>query len=178
MADPHWTSYVGMGTGIVGAITGVAGAIMGYVSYRKSNNLKTLDLRIELPKQINHTKTIHEKLLSLMRDADGSRKAILAALGVFRSSTMDKWSTTYEADTKSLRQQAKKIPDRNATYDNLSQKDLESKIVDIYQIQSSLNNLLDKYSDALAWDDEQRKQLREDQRVHSTLMAQRENKGN
>ncbi len=37
MSEPHWTSYVGMATGIVGAITGCAGAIMGYISYKKSN---------------------------------------------------------------------------------------------------------------------------------------------
>ena len=48
MTDPHWTSYVGMVADIVGAITGISGAIMGYISYRKSNEIESLGLRLEL----------------------------------------------------------------------------------------------------------------------------------
>jgi hypothetical protein len=47
MAEPHCTGYVGIATGIVGSITGIAGEIMGYVSYRRSNNIKALDVRLE-----------------------------------------------------------------------------------------------------------------------------------
>ncbi len=48
MAEPHWMGYIGMVTGIVGAFTGIADAIMGYLSYKKSSSLKSLDLRLEL----------------------------------------------------------------------------------------------------------------------------------
>ena len=53
MAEPHWAGYVGMVTGVIGAITGIAGAIMGYIGYRRSNKLKSLDLRLELRKSIS-----------------------------------------------------------------------------------------------------------------------------
>jgi len=43
MAAPNWVSYVGM-------VTGISGAIMGYISYRRSGQIKALDLRLELAK--------------------------------------------------------------------------------------------------------------------------------
>lgn len=36
-------------------VTGIAGAIMGYVSYRKSSQIKALDLRIELKRAVVNT---------------------------------------------------------------------------------------------------------------------------
>ncbi len=47
MPEPAWLSYTGAITGIIGAVTGVAGAIMGYISYRHSESLKALDLRLD-----------------------------------------------------------------------------------------------------------------------------------
>ncbi|BDD94274.1 MULTISPECIES: hypothetical protein [unclassified Pandoraea] len=41
MAD--WTGYVGV-------VTGVAGMAMGFRGYRRSNQIKALDLRLELRK--------------------------------------------------------------------------------------------------------------------------------
>ena len=63
MTDPHWTSYVGMATGIVGAITGVSGAIMGYIGYRKSSQNKALDLRLELKKAVANINSDYKILL-------------------------------------------------------------------------------------------------------------------
>ena len=66
MTEP---GYVGMATGIIGAITGVAGMILGYVSYKHSNTLKSLDLRLELRKAVNdrHSAADIGTVVKLMR---------------------------------------------------------------------------------------------------------------
>ena len=83
MTEPHWTSYVGMATGIIGAITGVSGAIMGYVSYRRSNRLKSLDLRLELRKAVNELQSNFSQIEKLIEYANQSRVAVFAARGFF-----------------------------------------------------------------------------------------------
>ncbi|WP_157058448.1 hypothetical protein [Azoarcus sp. CIB] len=46
MTDSDLLAYVGAITGVIGAITGIAGAVMGYFSYRKTNEIKALELRL------------------------------------------------------------------------------------------------------------------------------------
>lgn len=48
MEEPQWFAYIGAATGVVGAITGIAGAVLGFLGYKKSNEVKVLDLRLEL----------------------------------------------------------------------------------------------------------------------------------
>lgn len=58
MSDGELLSYVVAVTGVVGAVTGIAGAVMGFISYRRSKEMKTLDLRLELMKLL--TQLFHE----------------------------------------------------------------------------------------------------------------------
>jgi len=90
MPDPHWTSYVGMATGILGTITGVAGAILGYISYRKSKQIKKLDLRIELKRAVTDLNFEYAELIRQMKEGNRSRKAVAAPLGLSNSSMMKK----------------------------------------------------------------------------------------
>jgi hypothetical protein len=167
MADPHWTSYVGMATGIVGAITGIAGAIMGYVSYKKSNQIKTLDLRIEVKRNLVNTIVDYKKLRELMVKGNTSRRNILAARGVLKSSMMDIWENQYKIDNVEADKLRKEIPAENTNYDNLDPKALEDRLIDLHRIQGRIKKLLEQYSEAIALDAEQHKQLREDMRVRS-----------
>lgn len=59
MSDPDWLSYAGV-------ITGIAGATMGYISYRRTGKMKTLDLRLELRKAVNDLRSSVESLPSLL----------------------------------------------------------------------------------------------------------------
>jgi hypothetical protein len=88
MADPHWTSYVGMVTGILGAVTGIAGAILGCMSYKKSNQIKALDLRIELKRALANTVYDFKKLNDQMTQGNKSRISVSSAIGAFRSVMM------------------------------------------------------------------------------------------
>jgi hypothetical protein len=46
MPDPASLSIIGAVTGIIGAIAGIAGFVLGYISYRRSQQIKALDLRL------------------------------------------------------------------------------------------------------------------------------------
>lgn len=53
MADPDLLGYTGAITGVIGAISGIAGSVLGYIAYRRSDQLKALDLRLELRKGLH-----------------------------------------------------------------------------------------------------------------------------
>jgi hypothetical protein len=165
MAEPHWTSYVGMVTGLTGAITGIAGAIMGYISYRRSNRLKSLDLRLELRKAISDAHVDLNRLRKLIDDANRSRKAVMEANNMFHSGAMEEWKNEVNADKAKIGELFKSAPNAESTYDTLKAGELESELIAIHRLRGEINGLLDKYSEAICSDDEQRRQIREDQRT-------------
>jgi hypothetical protein len=72
-------------TGIVGAITGPAGSVLGWISYRRSQRVKALDLRLELRKQVSDLRAVVEALPDLLNQSRASRTAVNAAMGVLKS---------------------------------------------------------------------------------------------
>jgi hypothetical protein len=64
-----------MATGVVGAVTGIAGAIMGYVSFRRSITLKSLDMRLELGKALNNVHAGLSQIEKLIERANHSSMA-------------------------------------------------------------------------------------------------------
>ena len=157
MTEPHWTSYVGMITGIIGAITGIAGAIMGYVSYKRSNSLKSLDLRLQLRKCVTEVLASFSHLEELIEYSNESRQAVAAAKGTFNSGWMTKWKQDVESDKNSIRHLGETAPLADDNYDNLNSKDLESKLVEVHRLQVQVDALRKKYDDAVRADDEDRK---------------------
>lgn len=161
MSEPHWTSYVGMATGIIGAITGVAGAIMGYVSVKKTKSIKSMDLRIELRKTINELRLKLEQLEKLMEQANGSRKALAAAMGTSSSSMMDFWTQGVQSDKIALQKLSEEAPAAKNDYVASDFKELEAKLVVVHQIQIQVDALISKYNAALQEDKEIRDHLRQ-----------------
>ncbi len=154
MADPHWTSYVGM-------ITGISGAIMGYISYRKSNNLKSLDLRLELRKAVNELYQTYKLAEDQINSASRSRRAVASATGNYNSGRHKVWEQSVENDTKIINEIKNTFPEKNDSFSILSTKDLESKLVDIHDKQCNLNSILVKYKDEITADNETRNHLRD-----------------
>ncbi|HET7650390.1 MAG TPA: hypothetical protein VFL15_06795 [Gammaproteobacteria bacterium] len=165
MQEPYWMGYVGMLTGIIGAITGVAGAIMGFVSYRTSNNLKSLDLRLDLRKAINNLQSTLSQLDQQIEDAIRSREAVAAATGRFHSGAMQKWKQDTEIDKTTIKRLLQSAPATTNNYDDLTPKDLESTLVEVHRLQVQVDGLSKKYYLAVQSDDEERKHLREDVRT-------------
>ncbi|MGO9444001.1 MAG: hypothetical protein ACLPXB_04395 [Thiobacillaceae bacterium] len=160
MVDPLLLNYLGEGTGIIGAITGTAGAMMGYVSYRHSEQIKALDLRLELRKAENTLRSIIRDLPTLLDDAKDSRINISAVTGVQGSRTFAQWMENWEADNVTIESLIDKLLDRNEDYDGLSSADLESRLVAAHSIELMATELRQKYQATLLADDEKRKEVR------------------
>jgi hypothetical protein len=165
MADPHWSGYVGMASGIIGAITGIAGAIMGYIGYRRSNRIKSLDLRLELRKAVTDVQTDMDRLRTLIDKANKSRQAVFVARGLSRSGPMERWKGEVADDKAKTGELFKRAPKAENPYGKLQMKELESELVAVHKLKGEVKRLLDKYSDVIRSDDEERKQIREDERV-------------
>jgi hypothetical protein len=161
MAEPHWSNYIAMATGIFGAN-------MGYISYRRGTRIKSLDLRLEFRMAVSDVHADLERLRTLVDTANKSRHAVLVSRGMARSGPMEKWKGDIAADRTKFSELFKRAPKAEFPYDKLSMKELESELVAIHTLKGEIRGLLDKYSDVLRADDEERKQLREDELVRST----------
>ena len=167
MAEPHWTSYVGIVSGLIGAITGISGALMGYKSYRRSNKLKSMELRLELRKDMNTAYININKMKEQMDKADRSRKRLLFKLGHGRSGAMDKWKNEVSADKNKVVTLLDGVPKSGVDYDKMHIKELERALVKIHGLNGQIQHLLDKYSEAIRSDGEQWKQIHEDRRARN-----------
>lgn len=172
MSEPAWLIYTGAITGVIGAVTGIAGAIMGYISYRHSEKLKALDLRLELRKAEADLRSAVQELPSHLEHARKSRTAIAAATGRHGSGAFQHWINGWEADLAAVRSFEGELPDANADYTSAKHSELESKLVVVHILGSRAARLRDKYLDALAADDKEREHLRADLRVRSQVKVE------
>lgn len=67
-------SFIGDGSGLIGALAGAAGAIMGYISIRRTRELKATDLRIDLRKAANALHALTDELPAILNNAKMSRE--------------------------------------------------------------------------------------------------------
>lgn len=162
MADSNLLPYIGAITGTIGAITGIAGAAMGFVSYRRSGQMKALNLRLELRKAVGDLHDSVQSLSSLLERAKGSRTAVSAATG--QTGALQHWQGVFEKDLSAVQRLVTETPDPGATYESLSYAELESRLVSVHQIQSQADRLYEKYRASLAADDKEREQIRADVR--------------
>ena len=160
MSDPTWLSYAGAITGAIGAVTGISGSVMGYVSLRRSGQMKALDLRLQLRKDVNELRNIIGVLAPSMASADQSRKAVLSARGMFQSSIKDQWSKELESDSAVLQVLMESVPDGDASFDALTPVELEAKLIEVHNTHTSAARLHDKYRATLASDDRDREHIR------------------
>lgn len=159
MLDPSIGSYVGMGTGVIGAVTGIAGGILGYIGYRKTNEIKSLDLRIELKKGIIEFSNILSKTEKLLPCANVSRQRVAAALGGLESGAMVKWRQDYESDLTVLKGLPNNRPSISCL-EKLNQISLEKEIINLHGLQLKVKELNEKYSDYMQVDEVERGRLR------------------
>jgi len=164
MVEPHWTSYVGMISGLIGAATGIAGAIMGYLGYQKATSLKSLDMRLELRRAGTDLTTSYAELNALIDDANQSRMRMAAARERFKSGMMERWNNELEIDKTTIAQIEESIPKDNEQYKDLNTEKLEAKLVDVHRIQGEVTQLINKYHAAMDEDKRQGDHLREDMR--------------
>ena len=104
------------------------------------------------------------QLEKLIEYANGSRQAVAAATGMFGSGMMEKWKRDIEADIITVKLLAESAPAAEDSYDSLTPKELESKLVAVHRLQVQVDELRKKYDAAVQADDEERKHIRENAR--------------
>ena len=120
------TFDIGTVTGIVGAITGPAGCVIGWISYRRSQQIKTLDLRLELRKQVSGVRVDIEALPALLERARASRSAVRSAMGRGQQSGDNLiWKAELENDLKTVQALSCELPDAKETYQRSKPQKLE-----------------------------------------------------
>jgi hypothetical protein len=164
LTEAELLSYAGVATGVIGAVTGIAGAVMGFISYRRTNEMKTLDLRLELMKLLVQLFHQVDSVGELIERAERSRQAVAAATGMRKSGAFERWLKQVEADRESLGVINEAFEELNVDHSAASATDLESKIVEAHALKTTLDAMHQKYSSALAEDDAQRGHIRESSR--------------
>lgn len=158
---PIWMTYVGMALGGLGAISGVIGAVTGFVSYRKANSLKSLDLRLALRKAVVDLQYGLLEVRSLMELSLRSRTNVSAALGKTNSGEMKSWLKTFDMDAKQIDYLAVEVPLNEHQFNELDLKKIEAELVKMHALQTRLDSIKATYSAVLKKDDEDRKYLRD-----------------
>ena len=161
MANADLLSYVGAVAGVIGAVTGIAGAVMGYASYRKTDEIKALELRLELMKTGVEVFQKADELGGLLSRAARSRDAVAAAKGEFKSGAHAKWKSQLEADHESLANITEAVDRLNVDYSKTPLKELERVIVEVHALRGIVIGVTEKYLAAIADDDRNREHLRQ-----------------
>lgn len=144
-------------------VTGISGAVMGYIGYRRSNQIKALDMRLDLRKALSDSHESLTTLRALMESAVGSRRAVLAAKGLYRSGNMVAWEQALETDRAEVEKIAASIRNEDANFAALSVEQLESETVAAHRVKASLSALVEKYRGEIAADDDARRQIGQQQ---------------
>jgi hypothetical protein len=159
VADADWLSYAGAIAGVVGAITGIAGSVLGYIAYRRSDELKALDLRLELRKNTRSLADEANELIPLLQSARKSKAAVSAANGTYRSGATEKWMAEWERDKKRVEEFLVEVPNPEDKFLGLSPSTLETKLVEVHRLKQSAFRVRTKYSDSVAEDESARAQI-------------------
>ena len=150
--ETHWMNYVAIVTGIIGAITGIAGSIMGYIAYRRSNEIKKSDRRIDLHKLRNDAQIADTELSDILSKALLSRKSTMNGRGLLHSSLVRDYVAEHAKDLKHAKELSGEIPLEDVDYDSLSLKQLEQERVHLDRTKGSIDHLIRKYEDSIQED--------------------------
>jgi hypothetical protein len=171
LTESEFLAYVGAAAGLLGAVTGIAGAVMGFVSYRRSNEMKALDLRLQLAKVVLQLFHEIDGVGELIERARKSRIAVSAATGRRGSEAFERFIRQAEADEASLAVLNEAFDELNVDHSDASETDLEHKIVEAHALETTLGAIRERYTTALAEDDRDRDQIREDHRARGAARS-------
>ncbi len=144
----------------VGAITGVSAILISINANKKVNDIKSLDLRVELKKDIVTLKKEFEELKSIIVLANQSREAISAAKGVFNSGMMEKWKRDIITDTEIINNIKGGLPRSEEECQSYSLVQLESELINIHSLLFDIRSLSEKYKKTMQSDEKDSDYLR------------------
>ena len=165
MANQDLLAITGAVAGLVGAVAGIAGAVLGHIGFRRSAEIKALDLRIELRKAISVVFEDLQELPTIHDRAKKSHAAVAAASGSFYSGEMERWTAQWEADGKSIEAFDTGLAELNVDHSQDDHTKLEAGLVEAHSLLTSVGRLRSRLEASLAADDCQRDHIREDRRA-------------
>ena len=156
--NPKGESVMADLPGYIGILTGLIGTFVGIAAYVRSNQIKRLDLRLEVRKGLGDAHEALSTVRAVMEAAANSRPRVLAMRGLGKSGNMVAWEQSIAADRVRMEEIAVTLRSEGGDFTTLSPEQLESEIVSSHRIKASLSTLVDKYRGELAADDEARRQ--------------------
>jgi hypothetical protein len=156
LAEPDWTAYLSLVTGIVGAVSGISGAVMGFISLRRSSMTAAADFRLDLRNLERGLANALPHTERLMHVANQSRQIVSAAIG---SGAVMKWDEDFERDKHDLKETKRLTPLSTTNYDALDDFQLKSKLDAARKFEELLIKLNRKYPLSIATDGVDRKQV-------------------
>jgi len=145
---------------VVGALTGVVALLVSYLTHHRVQTIKSLDLRVELRKQIAEVTATINELPDLLTRSRKSRDAVLSALGTFRTGHHEQWKVTWAGDLETARGFADQLPSADDKFLKAKPHELEQRLLDVHALGLKATRLRDKYLAELASDDRDRDHLR------------------
>ena len=127
---------------------------MGYIAYRRSNEIKKSDRRLDLKKLRNDVHFAAKGLHELLPKALLFRKQALNARGLLHSSIMEDYEAEHTKDLIRAKELWSQIPPEDSDYDSMTLKQLEQELVQLDRIKIEIDELLAKYQDSMQQDSE------------------------
>ena len=165
MTGEVWLSFAGAIGGLIGALTGIGGVILGALAFRRTGQLKALDLRLELRRCERMLTSEVADIVELLERAKKSHTRLGAAQGSYRSGAMQHWLAEWDTDLANAKLLREQVIALGTASNSMSQGDLEMRLNAVHDLQHKLAKLAGKYNGSLIKDDESRVQLRADQRA-------------
>ncbi len=154
MAAPDWVSYTGM-------LTGLAGAVVAILAFKRSGEIKSLDLRVSCKKDIVELDELIDSLRSTFEKSKESRPRILSAIGKFRSGSMVVWQQQVDADMNTIQELLNRRDTIQPKIDQTDPVRLEALLVNVHEIKVKVISLLDKYENELKKDEIESNRLKD-----------------
>jgi hypothetical protein len=153
-------AYAGAITGIIGAVAGIAGAVMGWIAYRRSGQMKTLEMRLELRRAMNETEQTIHGVSDLLAYAHKSRERVSAARGLRNSGAMVAWQQQFDEDQAPVRSLIERAPKADPLH-HLKPEELETRLAAVHKFQIALSAIVNRYKASIAEDDQHRSEIRQ-----------------
>jgi hypothetical protein len=149
-----WLGYAAAISGFIGAATGIA-------AYKKANQIKSRDWRIDLRRAECDLRTTVEELPHLMQTALGSHENIANVTGELKTGSFEAWKREWEIDSAAVDALTAAKPDTANDHAGVTDPELESRLIAVHGLASQATRLRDKYRGSLARDERERDIRRE-----------------
>jgi hypothetical protein len=144
---------------IAGPVIGVLALWQAHKVHRRQVASEKRDIRIQVRERCGETDRALGRLRDLFLEAQRSRKLSLSAAGLGRSGTMEKSKQQWAADEVAIADLADLVPNREAALDDLTDAELESRLVDLGHTKGRIEDLIAKYEGEIRKDDVRRERV-------------------